>query len=991
MNYHLKQISLCISIFLINIISSYASEYRFSDSYISKQYINGGFKIADYNKSAPIFIDNDEWEGVIIAAENLSSDIFKVTGKKPDFNNLEKLQNNKGIIIGTIGKSNLIDSLISINEIDITSIENKWESYIIKTIGENLFVIGSDKRGTIYGIYDISEKIGVSPWYFWADVPVKKSSELYVIPGEYITESPKVKYRGIFINDEWPSFGGWCSSKYGGFNSGMYATIFELLLRLKANYLWPAMWSAAFNEDDSLNPEIADKYGIVMGTSHHEPMMRAHKEYSKRKELIGPWNYQTNKENLDNFFFEGLNRNKNYENLITIGMRGDGDVAMSEEGDAENMKILTNVINGQRDIISQVYNKKASEVPQVWAIFTEVQRYYDAGFNVPDDVLLMFCDNNWGYIRRIAPPQEHGRSGGCGLYYHIDMNGGPWNDRWINTTTIPKLREQFNLAYKSGLDALWVVNVGDLKPKELPIDFIMRYAWNPDKISPNDTDNYTYNWARETFGDKYAEEIAYIVSKYPKYNLWRKPEVQAVNIFSNVNYNEADSIFNLWTDLEEKVESLKSKIDTEYQDAFYQLVYYPAKASAGVAKIYLLAGKNNLYAIQGRLSANKLADLTEELFIKDKELSDYYNNEMSAGKWKNMMSDKHIGYTEWFMPNENILPELIRIDTLNTPTMGLCIEGSELSWPDSKEKAKLPDFNNLTNQTYYIDLYNKGIDSFDYKIKTSANWIKINNNKGSVTSENRLWVNIDWSKIKKERSEGTITIIQGRNKFNIDIKAIKKDLPKCNDFFFGGINNEFSIPANKYNKNIEGRYTQWIEIPDLGRGNSCMGAKDVTSLSTSMDKAAILEYNVYFDEPGIKTICLGILPTQDVYPQRGLRIGIGLGNNKAESLDARVGFVDTFNEYTPESLQLSKFLKPLPKINNNLSLISHHKHRRNEIFDNIRWIDTQVEVSEPGIHKLKIYMVDPEIILEKIIINPDNRYPSYFGAPYIIHNNTNLN
>ena len=463
---------------------------------------------------------------------------------------------------------------------------------LLKTIGENLFVIGSDKRGTIYGIYDISEKIGVSPWYFWADVPVKKSSELYVIPGEYITESPKVKYRGIFINDEWPSFGGWCSSKYGGFNSGMYATIFELLLRLKANYLWPAMWSAAFNEDDSLNPEIADKYGIVMGTSHHEPMMRAHKEYSKRKELIGPWNYQTNKENLDNFFFEGLNRNKNYENLITIGMRGDGDVAMSEEGDAENMKILTNVINGQRDIISQVYNKKASEVPQVWAIFTEVQRYYDAGFNVPDDVLLMFCDNNWGYIRRIAPPQEHGRSGGCGLYYHIDMNGGPWNDRWINTTTIPKLREQFNLAYKSGLDALWVVNVGDLKPKELPIDFIMRYAWNPNKISPNDTDNYTYNWARETFGDKYAEEIAYIVSKYPKYNLWRKPEVQAVNIFSNVNYNEADSIFNLWTDLEEKVESLKSKIDTEYQDAFYQLVYYPAKASAGVAKIYLLAGKN---------------------------------------------------------------------------------------------------------------------------------------------------------------------------------------------------------------------------------------------------------------------------------------------------------------------------------------------------------------------------------------------------------------
>src|SRR5574344_692061 len=529
------------------------------------------FCIARAQYRAAMTVDPGDWKGVIRAAHDLSDDVRKVTGSpSPLF--LTANIRPRTIIIGTIGRSRLIDGLIARRLIHVDSIRGRWESYQIETVGDMLVIAGSDKRGTIYGIYEISRRIGVSPWYWWADAPVCHQSSLSIAQGITIQPSPKVKYRGIFINDEEPSFGQWAQAKFGGVNSKMYATMFELLLRLKANFLWPAMWGKAFNEDDPLSPIVADAYGIVMGTSHHEPMMRAQKEYSKRQKDIGPWDYKSNKVNLDKYFYDGVNRNKLYDNVITIGMRGDGDVAMGNGNDNENINTLRDVIKGQRNIIQKAYGKDPAQVPQLWAIFTEVQRYYDKGLNVPDDVTLVFCDNNWGYIRRTGPEKEQHRSGGMGLYYHIDMNGGPWNDRWINTTTVPKLREQLSLAYQTGIKNLWVINVGDLKPKELPIDFIMHLAWNPDAIPPERCTDYIVNWATQNFGKAHASEIAEIVSQYPKYNLWRKPEVQSTNIYSIVNYNEADKVLALWQNLSEKAEQLGKKIKPEAQDAYYQLV-----------------------------------------------------------------------------------------------------------------------------------------------------------------------------------------------------------------------------------------------------------------------------------------------------------------------------------------------------------------------------------------------------------------------------------
>jgi len=567
------------------------------------------FCIAANGHSAPIVVDNNDWKGVIRAAHDLGDDVRKVTGTPSEI--IAGETTVKGAILaGTIGKSRLIDRMIQKHKIDVSEVKGQWESYLIDVVDGNLIIAGSDKRGTIYGIYEISRLIGVSPWYWWADAPVAHRDRVYYNNGRLVQPSPKVKYRGIFINDEWPSFGTWATKHFGGINSKAYSKIFELLLRLKANYFWPAMWNSAFNEDDPLSPEVADEMGIVMGTSHHEPMMRAHKEYTRRRDEVGPWDYAKNPKGIERFFTEGIEKSKDYENLITIGMRGDGDVAMGTGNDADNMTTLGKVIDCQRRIISRVHRKKASEVPQLWAIFTEVQRYYDAGFTVPDDVTLLFCDNNWGYIRRMGSERERKRKGGMGMYYHIDMNGGPWNDRWVNTTTVPKLREQLNLAYKSGIDRIWIINVGDLKPKEMPIDFIMKYAWNPDSITPGDEQAYLEDFAASIFGDRHAVEIADIIGKYSKYNLWRKPEVQYPGIFNNEEMLRTNA---LWQSLTTRCENLRAVLPQEAQDAFYQLVYYPVVGSAGVAQIYNYSTMGDSLAV-------------EALMEKDRRMTDYYNN-----------------------------------------------------------------------------------------------------------------------------------------------------------------------------------------------------------------------------------------------------------------------------------------------------------------------------------------------------------------------------
>ena len=436
----------------------------------------------------------------------------------------------------------------------------------------------------------------------------------------------------------------------------------------------------------------------------------------------------------------------------------------------------------------------------------------------------------------------------------------------------------------------------------------------------------------------------------------------------------------------DKAEVLKSKIAPEAQDAYYQLVYYPAKASAGVAEMYIAADKNNLYAKQGRVSANDYAKRVRDLFDLDKQLSDYYNGPMAGGKWTNMMSDIHIGYRMWSMPRASTMPAVVDVTPLSDATMGVAVEGSERAWPGTAEQAALPVFDGLNKKSYYIDVFNKGTGSFSFEAASNKSWIKLSTVRGTVEKETRIIVNVDWKALPNGKAEGVIVVKQGSNQVQVQISAVKAAIPAVKEPFYGSLTGEFSIPANKFNANVAGAKSKWLVLPDLGRDEACMGIYPVTAPSETPKTAPRLEYKMYLNQSGKNTFCIGILPTQDVYPERGLRIAVSIDNGEPQILDARKGITDEFKEYTPKNLANSKVLKPLPPLNKDIALVGVGKLRRNEIFDNMRWLDVQLDVAAPGFHTLKVFMIDPEVVLERIVVNPDNSHSSYFGAPSIQHN-----
>lgn len=605
---------------------------------------------------AYIFIDPNDFATVRKAAELLQQDIELVTGKKISLitASLGDIKGN-AIIIGSLGKSSIVNQLVRQKKISATNVKAKWEAYQIqtikfptKTISNALIIFGNDRRGTAFGVLELSKQIGVSPWYWWADVPVKTKKNIFINANTTISDAPKVKYRGIFINDEAPALSNWSKEKFGGFNSKFYAKVFELMLRLKSNYIWPAMWGNTFYDDDSLNIKTADEYGIVIGTSHHEPLMRAHDEW--RRYGKGKWNYDSNEVKLKEFWKTGIQRATN-EKIVSIGMRGDGDEPMSRE---TATALLERIVKDQRQIIKEVTNKPASATPQLWALYKEVQNYYDKGMRVPDDVTLLLCDDNWGNIRKLPKLNEAPRKGGYGIYYHFDYVGGPRNYKWLNTNPLPRIWEQMHLAYEHNAKEIWIVNIGDIKPMELPISFFLDYAWDPEKIDATDIQLYTQQWAAQQFGTNHATAIAELLAKYAKYNGRRKPELLDDKTYSFF-YAEWEQIVYDYTDLFEKAEKINNELPAEYKDAFFQLVLHPIKACANLNEIYYNVALNKEAFKEKYETTNEYADKVKEFYQKDSLITIEYH-QLNNGKWNHMMSQTHIGYTYWQQPPVNKMP-----------------------------------------------------------------------------------------------------------------------------------------------------------------------------------------------------------------------------------------------------------------------------------------------------------------------------------------------
>ena len=619
-----------------------------------------------------ILCADEEHKGVLMAVRNLQEDFFRVTNTRPYLKIGAKKQVDEGaqklrILIGSFDKSPLIKQLVKAKKLDVRELKGKNEKFIITTVtnpiegveGEVLLIAGSDKRGTIYGIYELSCQIGISPWYWWADVPVESHKEIYIKKGVYTDGEPVVQYRGIFINDEWPCMGGWTTERYGGFNSKMYKHVYELLLRLKANFLWPAMWSAAFYADDPMNSPLADEMGIIIGTSHHEPMARNHQEYARNRKVYGAWNYQTNKKGIDRFFREGIERMKGKEEVVTIAMRGDGDAPMGPDTDT---KLLENIVKEQRRIITEVTGKPASKTPQLWALYSEVLEYYDQGMQIPDDVMILLCDDNWGDVRRLPEPGAKRHPGGYGMYYHVDLHGAPRAYQWLNMTQIQHMWEQLYLTYTYGVDKMWILNVGDLKPNEFPTDFFLKMAWNPNAFDAGNLMDYTREFCRQQFGDEHADEAARILNLHCKYCARVTAEMLDHETY-NLQSGEFKAVTDEFLALEAHAVRQFTLLPKNMHDVYKELILFPVQAMANLYEMYYAVAMNRQLAMENDLRANAWADRAEYCFRRDAELCDDYNHNIAGGKWKHMMDQTHIGYTSWDEPKGgNIMPKVIRVD-----------------------------------------------------------------------------------------------------------------------------------------------------------------------------------------------------------------------------------------------------------------------------------------------------------------------------------------
>ena len=616
------------------------------------------------NDKVEIYMDANDCRGVSYAANALVKDIRNVSGSQATITSNRKAT----ILVGTIGHSAAIDQLVKQKRINGNLLKGKREKFIITVVDNQLVIAGSDRRGTIYGIYELSQQMGVSPWYDWADVPVEHHDSIFVNRGTYTDGEPAVRYRGIFLNDEAPCLTSWVKNTYGtGYGDHrFYQRVFELVLRLRGNMMWPAMWGWAFYADDAENEKTADEMGVVMSTSHHEPMARNHQEYARNRKGWGPWNYQKNKANLQKFFREGIERMKGTEQIVTIGMRGDGDEAMSAEADT---KLMSQIINDQRKIIADVTGKKASETPQVWALYKEVLDYYDKGMKVPDDVTLLLCDDNWGDVRRVPNAKERKHKGGWGLYYHVDYVGAPRNSKMLNVTPVQNPWEQLTLAYENGIDRLWILNVGDLKPMEYPISQFMDMAWNPHKYSVNNITRHTRDWCAQQFGESQADEAARILNLICKYNGRCTPEMLDKSTYSLEN-GEWQEVVNQYLQLEADALRQYNSLPAAYHDAYRQIILFPIEMMSNLHQMYFAQAQNHALYKQNNPKANIWADECENRFKRDSLICDEYNHKMSGGKWNGMMTQKHIGYKSWNDAFEkDTCPELFRVSASEAPVV----------------------------------------------------------------------------------------------------------------------------------------------------------------------------------------------------------------------------------------------------------------------------------------------------------------------------------
>jgi len=965
--------------------------------YVSSTPSDGAFALSANGVSVPLVVDRADFEGVKLAVTNLSQDIGNVTTLAPEVV-ATMPTGGTAVVVGTIGKSPLVDGLIAAGKLDVSGIEGKWETFVITSVANPfdgvesaLVVVGSDQRGTIFGVYDLSAQIGVSPWHFWADVPPKTKAALYVLAGAHTQGEPAVKYRGIFINDENPALQRWHETYFPGegyvFRKALYARVYELMLRLKANYLWPAVWGRAFAEDDPENHAEATRYGIVMGTSHEAPMMRGIEEWNRDVQNDasgnpmadsyggnGEWSYRTNQAAVESYWRDGIHRmvSEGFEGIITIGMRGPGDVALPA---ADGIPLVNDFIAAQRTMIEEEFGTPPTEIPQVWTLYKEVLDWWEEGLRAPADVTVIWADDNWGNMRRLPDPAEPARKGGYGLYYHFDYVGGPRNYKWVDTNLVPNIWEQLHLSYDRGVDRIWMVNVGDLKGNELPTQFFMDYAWNPERWPVERLEEWERSFAAQQFGDEYGETIAAVMRRYSLLQSDRKPELTNENTrgegspFSLTNYQEMERVTAEWQQLATDASSLGETVPAEYQDTYFQLVLYPVRASALMYELRLANFKSTLYAQQGRASANDEAAIAQDRFAQSRALADQYNTAISGGKWNGYQTQPYLGYSTWQQPEANysavedfVYPDVVTVDVPAAAGMGVAVDGSTSYWPDSATPLQLPGFSPYQSQpTQYIEVFNQGSGSFDYEIvvEPAVAWLTVSSVAGTIDGVNKqvravLSVN-DWTAVPEGTTNLTLRVSDTTNQVSTDLVTIVEKPPVPPEAgLFVEANGYIAMEAGHFSRAIDAGPFTWTLIPQLGRTGDAMTPFPVTTprVEPTADSAR-LEYDFHLFTTGDVTVYVYLSPRLNVLPQDDLMMALSMDDGDLSMIN-----VASATGARPENTQW-----------------------QNGVADNVHRVTAVFSMASAGTHTVKLWASDPTVVVQKLVVDTGGMLDSYFGPP----------
>ena len=941
------------------------------------------FTLASPRQTAAILYDASDAAVVKRAAELFAADVEAVTGRRPQVTSATG-ETGPAVIVGTVGGSALIRRLSEAGKIDTAPLEGAWERYLIQTVAnplpgirKALVIAGSDRRGAAYGLFTLSELIGVSPWYWWADVPVKKHAALHVDAPSTYSQTPSVRYRGIFLNDEDWGLTPWASQTFeperGNIGPRTYAKVCELLLRLKANYLAPAMHpvSTSFNQIPE-NKLVADTFAIVMGSTHCEPLLlNTASEWDTK--TMGPWNYDKNKEGINRVLTQRVRENSPYENVYTLALRGLHDGAMSTTLPMhEKVRMLQQALLDQRQILAENIDRPVETVPQAFTPYKEVLEIYSNGLELPDDVTIVWPDDNYGYMKRLSGVREQRRTGRSGVYYHVSYLGVPHSYLWFSTTPPSLMYEELRKAYDTTADRLWLLNCGDLKGSEMQVSLFLDMAWDIGRFTADNVVTYPARWLAGIFGEAYYDRLEAMTREHLRLAFPRKPEYMGWGYhwnrfdhnceqltdtdFSFTNYDEAPRRLEAYRKLGARAEALLHEIGDEARPAFYQLVYYPLRGAELMNRMTLGGQRNRWYARQGRAATNAVRDEVQRCYDSLQVITRGYNS-LLGGKWNHMMSmrQNYDGVSSYFN-----LPHLATHDAAGAPRLALQVAGEDVT--GARAFHALPAFDNYLRRTYPVEIYNRGGGTLAWTAHASEPWVVLSKSAGKTADEERITVGIDWEKAPSGNAvPAQIVFRAGEQSEKVLVSLFNPTAPSRAELrgIYVENNGCVSIPAAGCHRVRENDRIKITVVEDLGIEGPALQLGDPTAplqIFRSRD-VPCAEYDFYAFDAGSVDVYTYVLPTFPLHADRDFRIG------------------ENTNTDTKYSVQIDDGALATPSS----SHVEYAQVWFESVLRNCAVNKSTLHIDKPGRHTLRIRVGDPGIVLQKIVLDFGGMKRSYLG------------